>query len=291
MQLGYLGHMVVILPSTLFWFPKWPLSKMQQAENYMMLPPENIAQAMFELNFWMITLEFSRDRSASHLPLQFLVFLRTSRTEIYSSGTQCSLFPWWFSSDRRAIHERTPQITIYTHVQMFLGGLSFEMNRSQGTIETAAMLWRHSTNQLLVCIIRIGEPVKGETKTCTRLLAVKEGTSSWFRFILCVNNMPHFSTTVPFETELVPSPNELIRCTHMLLPYDPGGLALHLDEIGGIQNSSLIIIGLGASRFSREGECNTPCMGCCHVVCTCVWATRWAKGYLCVGLAGVYVSS
>ena len=116
MQPGYLGHMVVILPSALFWFPKWPLSKMQQAENYMMLPPENIARAMFELNLGMITLEFSRDRSAGHLPLQFLAFLRTSRIEIYSSGTQCSLFPWWFSSDRRAIHERTPQITIYMHV-------------------------------------------------------------------------------------------------------------------------------------------------------------------------------
>ena len=116
MQPGYLGHMIVILPSALFWFPKWPLSKMQQAENYMMLPPENIARAMFELNLGMITLEFSRDRSASHLPLQFLAFLRISRIEIYSSGTQCSLFPWWFSSDRRAIHERTPQITIYMHV-------------------------------------------------------------------------------------------------------------------------------------------------------------------------------
>ena len=54
---------------------------------------------------------------------------------------------------------------------------------------------------------------------------------------------------------------------NLLLPYDPGGIALWLDKIAGISESRLFIIGLRASRISREGECNTPAMGCHRMKC------------------------
>lgn len=60
--------------------------------------------------------------------------------------------------------------------------------------------------------------------------------------------------------------NNKIIYMKLLLPYDPGGLAVWLDKIGGIPDSRLFLIGLRASRISREGECNTPAMGCYHMV-------------------------
>ena len=63
---------------------------------------------------------------------------------------------------------------------------------------------------------------------------------------------------------------------HILLLYDPGGFALRLGECGGIPDSRMFIIGLRASRISREEECNTPPMGCHPILCNWAWATRWA---------------
>jgi hypothetical protein len=61
--------------------------------------------------------------------------------------------------------------------------------------------------------------------------------------------------------------NSKIIYKNLLLPYDPGGLVIWLDKIGGIPDSRLFIIGLRASRISREEECHTLIMGCHRMPC------------------------
>lgn len=56
--------------------------------------------------------------------------------------------------------------------------------------------------------------------------------------------------------------HSMIIPKHILLPYDPGGLALQLYKCGGVLDSRMFIIGLRASRISREEECNTRPLGC-----------------------------
>ena len=193
---------------------------------------------------------------------------------------------------------------MYKQVRMFIGWLNYVMNhQSQGSIGTAVILLQHlqPTNQLLdsfwswaqakgkvdhytsyvrecscylLSIIFSGYLVSGGPKYCTCLLAFKD--TGWFRCIMCVHKMSYSAVATPFGSEIKFCSSDLTICKRMILPYDPGGLALQPDEIGGTHGSNLIIIGLRASRISRGGECNTPNMGC-HIMCvTWALATRWA---------------
>lgn len=180
-QRGYWGHMIMMLPSSLCWFPKCCPYKIHQAEKYMLLPLENIARGLLELHFstagppdyslyiasapCMIrtqsqfvaaSLKFSGDGSAGHLPFQFLVYLQTSRTETYFPEIKYSMFLWWFLFDTRSIWEWIPRITMYKElpmqVRMFIGQLNYVRNHQpQGITGTAVRLLQHlqPTNQLL----------------------------------------------------------------------------------------------------------------------------------------------
>ena len=77
----------------------------------------------------------------------------------------------------------------------------------------------------------------------------------------CTWYLPGYSAVPSFQYAQLGINSNIIYVS-LLLPYDPGGLSIWLNKIGGIPNSRLFIIGLRASRISRGEECNTPTMGC-----------------------------
>lgn len=81
--------------------------------------------------------------------------------------------------------------------------------------------------------------------------------------------------------------SSIIISKHILLPYDPGGLALRLDEWGGIPVSRCLSSPWRQTEFQGREYVTTQLWAV--TIWFATWARIWAEDHCCVGWVGVVV--
>ena len=136
---------------------------------------------------------------------------------------------------------------------MLIAGLNYEMDHQpQNTLVTTVTLLQHL------------QPTYQQLDSFWSWAQAKEMTKEKLQLCIC-QHVPLGGAMENIQKSGMEL-GGLNTTKHILLPYDPGGLALRRDKCGGILDPRMFIIGLRASRISRK-ESVTPHLWAATICC------------------------